>query len=198
MLWTISLLITPLENTLDISEYLEYQVLFPNVMFSCMEPFYHPCRWFSVVLYLLFLFTVIIVLLNILIAQVNDTYSKVQLDVEGTFAMARARIVARFMKGKMFWWIPNCFRRYLKACDLEQSYRRLAGYLTQCLNRPCIQSMLQRLPNNFPQGLIKFLTDFKEFLAMSTSTEVCDPLYIHNFWLYIHFCSFHTRRVSLL
>ena len=43
---------------------------------------------------------VIIVLLNLLIAQMSDTYTKVQEDVEGTFAVARARIIARLQKGK--------------------------------------------------------------------------------------------------
>ena len=166
-------------------------------MFSWMGPFYHFCRWFSVILYLLFLFTVIIVLLNILIAQVNDTYSKVQQDVEGTFAMARARIVARFMKGKMFWWIPDCFRVYLKAHNVEQSCGRIGGCLTQCLNRPCIQKVLKCLPKNFPQGLIKFLTDFKEFLAMSTKTEVCGLVYVHNCWLYIHTLLFLSYQTSI-
>ena len=40
------------------------------------------------------------VLLNLLIAQMSDTYTKVQEDVEGTFAIARARIIARLQKGK--------------------------------------------------------------------------------------------------
>ena len=57
-------------------------------------------RWFSIVLYLTFLFTVIVVLLNLLIAQMSDTYTKVQDDVEGTFAIARARIIARLQKDK--------------------------------------------------------------------------------------------------
>ena len=57
-------------------------------------------RWFSIVLYLTFLFAVIVVLLNLLIAQMSDTYAKVQEDVEGTFAIARARIIARLQKGK--------------------------------------------------------------------------------------------------
>ena len=161
-------------------------------MFSWMAPFYRPCRWFSVVLYLLFLFTVVIVLVNILIAQVNDSYSKVKQDVEGTFAVARARIVARFMKGRMFWWIPSCFR----CCHKEHSVE--LSCLTQCLDRPCIQKVLKCLPKNFQQGLIKFLTEFKEFLAMSANTEVCGLVYVRICWLYIHCCSFHTRRESLL
>jgi hypothetical protein len=55
-------------------------------------------QWFSILMYLLFLFTVIVVLLNLLIAQMSDSYTKVQEDVEGTFAMARARIVAHLQK----------------------------------------------------------------------------------------------------
>jgi len=66
---------------------------------ECPSPFSLP-RWFSIVMYLVFLFTVIVVLLNLLIAQMSDTYTKVQEDVEGTFAIARARIIARLQKGK--------------------------------------------------------------------------------------------------
>ena len=53
-------------------------------------------------MYLLFLFIVIVILLNLLIAQMSDSYTKVQEDVEGTFAMARARVVARLQKGVIF------------------------------------------------------------------------------------------------
>ena len=59
-------------------------------------------RWFSIVLYLLFLFIVTVILLSILIAQMNDTYRSIQDDVEGTFAIARARIIARLQKGNMW------------------------------------------------------------------------------------------------
>ena len=51
-------------------------------------------------MYMTFLFGVIVVLLNLLIAQMSDTYTKIQEDVEGTFAIARARIIARLQKGK--------------------------------------------------------------------------------------------------
>ena len=56
--------------------------------------------WFSTVMYLAFLFCVIVVLLNLLIAQMSDTYTKLQDDVEGTFIIARARIIARLQKTK--------------------------------------------------------------------------------------------------
>ena len=56
-------------------------------------------------MYLAFLFAVIVVLLNLLIAQMSDTYEKIQKDVEGTFAIARARIISRLQKGKhLYWW----------------------------------------------------------------------------------------------
>ena len=51
-------------------------------------------------MYLAFLFAVIVVLLNLLIAQMSSTYDRIQEDVEGTFAIARARIISRLQKGK--------------------------------------------------------------------------------------------------
>ena len=63
-------------------------------------PLSYPRRWFSIVLYLAFLFTVIVVLLNLLIAQMSDTYTKIIEDVEGHFALARARIIARLQRRK--------------------------------------------------------------------------------------------------
>ena len=51
-------------------------------------------------MYLAFLFAVVVVLLNLLIAQMSDTYEKAQGDAEGSFALARARIIARLQKGK--------------------------------------------------------------------------------------------------
>lgn len=54
-----------------------------------------PCRWFSIVMYLVFLFMVIVVLLNLLIAQMSSTYCNIQDEAEGTYAVARARMLAR-------------------------------------------------------------------------------------------------------
>ena len=51
-------------------------------------------------MYLVFLFAVIVVLLNLLIAQMSSTYEKVLEDVEGNFALARARIISRLQKGR--------------------------------------------------------------------------------------------------
>ena len=66
------------------------------------SPFSILLRWFSVALYLAFLFLVTVVLLSLLIAQMNTTYRIIQEDVEGTFAIARARIIARLQKGNMW------------------------------------------------------------------------------------------------
>ncbi len=46
-------------------------------------------------IYLAFLFLVIVVLLNLLIAQMSDTYSSVQQDAQRSLAINRAWIVAR-------------------------------------------------------------------------------------------------------
>ena len=47
------------------------------------------------VVYLVFLFLVIVVLLNLLIAQMSDTYSGVHQDAQRSLAINRAWIVAR-------------------------------------------------------------------------------------------------------
>lgn len=52
-------------------------------------------RWLSVIIYVVFLFLVITVLLNLLIAQMSDTYSNVQSDAQRSLVINRAWIVAR-------------------------------------------------------------------------------------------------------
>ena len=51
--------------------------------------------WLGVIVYLVFLFLVIVVLLNLLIAQMSDTYASVQQDAQRSLAINRAWIVAR-------------------------------------------------------------------------------------------------------
>ena len=58
-------------------------------------PFLSTTRWLGVIIYLAFLFMVIVVLLNLLIAQMSDTYANVQLDAQRSLAINRAWIVAR-------------------------------------------------------------------------------------------------------
>ena len=53
------------------------------------------CRWLGVIIYLSFLCLVIVVLLNLLIAQMSDTYANVQMDAQRSLAINRAWIVAR-------------------------------------------------------------------------------------------------------
>lgn len=55
-------------------------------------------RWFSISLYLVFLFVIIVVLLNLLIAQMSNTYSNVQEEAESTYAVAKAVILSRLEK----------------------------------------------------------------------------------------------------
>ena len=45
---------------------------------------------------------VIVVLLNLLIAQMSNTYATIQDEAEGTYAVARARILARLEKSRFF------------------------------------------------------------------------------------------------
>ena len=64
---------------------------------SCtLPPTLH--RWFSLVMYMAFLFTVIVVLLNVLIAQMSDTYSKLQENNDGAFNLIRASYISNMQK----------------------------------------------------------------------------------------------------
>lgn len=79
-----------------------YNVLFTGIRVmieggSIVDQYFGPAgfRWLGVIVYLVFLFLVIVVLLNLLIAQMSDTYSSVQQDAQRSLAINRAWIVAR-------------------------------------------------------------------------------------------------------
>ena len=59
-------------------------------------------RWLSVIIYTVFLFLVITVLLNLLIAQMSDTYTNVQSDAQRSLAINRAWIIARVENNTLF------------------------------------------------------------------------------------------------
>ena len=71
----------------------------------CKVPFerYQPitfvflCRWFAVLLYLLFLMMTLIIMLNLLIAQMSDTYAKVQQNARAIATFSRARFMVRYL-----------------------------------------------------------------------------------------------------
>ena len=60
-------------------------------------------RWFSIVLYMTFLFAMIVVLLNVLIAQMSNTYNELQENNDGTFNLIRAKVISRLQKEKLFY-----------------------------------------------------------------------------------------------
>lgn len=62
---------------------------------TCPSFYPHVYSWLGVIVYLVFLFLVIVVLLNLLIAQMSDTYASVQQDAQRSLAINRAWIVAR-------------------------------------------------------------------------------------------------------
>ena len=60
------------------------------------------CRWLSVIIYTIFLFLVITILLNLLIAQMSDTYANVQSDAQRSLFINRAWIVAKVEHSSLF------------------------------------------------------------------------------------------------
>ena len=75
---------------------------------------FHCCRWLSVIIYTVFLFLVITVLLNLLIAQMSDTYTNVQSDAQRSLVINRAWIVARVEHNTLFSLVRpwNILRKY--------------------------------------------------------------------------------------
>ena len=57
--------------------------------------FYFLHRWLGDILLFVYLFVVVIVMLNLLIAQMSDTYANVQRDAHRSLALDRAWIIAR-------------------------------------------------------------------------------------------------------
>ena len=79
------------------------------------------CRWLGVSLYLIFLFIVVVILLNMLIAAMADTYSNVQSDAQRDLALARAWIVARVEHNSMLRIVretPTLTHSHLRTCTL--------------------------------------------------------------------------------
>jgi len=63
---------------------------------------FHCCRWLSVIIYTVFLFVVITVLLNLLIAQMSDTYTNVQSDAQRSLFINKAWIIAKVEQSSLF------------------------------------------------------------------------------------------------
>ena len=68
------------------------------------------CRPLTVMLYLLFLFLVVIILLNVLIAQVSETYAAVQSTARASFLFHRSRFITRCEESTALWFLLWTFR----------------------------------------------------------------------------------------
>lgn len=64
-------------------------------IYQSMLFFFYFCRTMSLIIMVAFLFTICVLLLNILIAQLSDTYQNVQQDAQRGLEVNRAWIVSR-------------------------------------------------------------------------------------------------------
>ena len=100
-------------------------------------------RAMSVIIYMVFLFIVVIVLLNVLIAQVSDTYGKVLSTAEGIYLYHQCRYIARleaqqFYPGVICYLLPRCFERCGGACFRRCGFDRFPTCLQICCLISCI------------------------------------------------------------
>ena len=73
----------------------------------CFPIDFHVVSWLGIVVILGFMFVVIVVLLNILIAQLSDTYQNVQSDAQREVELNRAYIVGHVEKNSLLYKV--CF-----------------------------------------------------------------------------------------
>lgn len=71
------------------------QAIIENKFTKVCYFFFHFCRTMSLIIMVAFLFTICVLLLNILIAQLSDTYQNVQQDAQRGLEVNRAWIVSR-------------------------------------------------------------------------------------------------------
>ena len=88
----------------------------------------HLYRALSVILYLAFLFVVVIILLNVLIAQMSDTYAKVRTVARDVFLLYQCYYLAKIENQKL----ANCLLYF---------FRHL--FLNNCHDRKCCVSYTQ-------------------------------------------------------
>jgi hypothetical protein len=78
-------------------------------------------RPLTIILYVLFLFVTVVILLNVLIAQMSDTYTKVLSTAEGVYLYYRCRYIAKLENRRHRFKKRNCFRCLDKLkCSLEE------------------------------------------------------------------------------
>ena len=87
-------------------------------------------RALSVILYLTFMFIVVVVLLNVLIAQVSDTYSKVLSTAEGVYLYHRCRYIANVNKQSDR--INYCLSTSINSINITED-TGIVGFLLQTL-----------------------------------------------------------------
>lgn len=119
----------PLFTSLDLqpfetSEY--YKVVFTGIRVMIegervIGQYFGPLgfRWLAVIIYCIFLFFVIVILLNLLIAQMSDTYGSVQKDAQRSLALNRAWIVARVEHNSLT--AKDHRKRFYKSCEVLKS-----------------------------------------------------------------------------
>ncbi|ELT88017.1 hypothetical protein CAPTEDRAFT_225530 [Capitella teleta] len=92
-------------------------------------------NWLSQVLMVMYLMTCIVVLLNILIAQLSDTYHNIKIDAQKALELNRAAIVTRVELNSIF--AGKGFRRkhYVEFEDVSQVLEKWEGHSTKMEDR---------------------------------------------------------------
>ncbi|XP_065884791.1 transient receptor potential cation channel subfamily A member 1-like isoform X2 [Dysidea avara] len=168
-------------SSLDIHSHLTmeyYHVLFTylRVMIEAediIDEYFGPqgYEWLSVIIYVVFLFLVITVLLNLLIAQMSDTYSNVQSDAQRSLVINRAWIVARVEHNTLLAF--DYRRRNYRSCEIVRNpHEQLDKWEAPPLNQVSkelekIQKLMKQqedASNEFRQNVMQVLAEQQKLI----------------------------------
>ena len=105
-------------------------------------------RPFTIILYSVFLFIVVIILLNVLIAQMSDTYSKVLSTAEYVYLFYRCRYIARLEKHRKYFDRNRCCI-WLEQSRIRRSLKRLWEWVEKSCFERLVNLMLRIRPPTY-------------------------------------------------
>ena len=158
-----------------------------NILSSLTVDYFSHCSILSIIIYLLFLFIIVTILLNVLIAQVSDTYAKVLEKAEGHKLFKQCLYVARLEKrkyAKCVLKIPCFHILYQFCCGLKSRKQSLIDKQGReiLVSFPMsvllvVSTLTHTLAGKQCNQRITILTIMKHLSSLTDSTKCTHPFY---------------------
>ena len=97
---------------------------FWQVAIICDDHYSSSFRWFSVIIYIIFLFLVAVIMLNLLIAQFSKSYEEVTKSARKSITPDRAKIL-----------VDQQLTRWIRLCCVRQYYSHVHTTVQPCIQK---------------------------------------------------------------